>query len=612
MADYHSLCGRRLLVTLGDADPFDLDPQDLETRFAQALALASANNPGRAAGRIGHFARHASRVLDWPACDLGDLVPEDRKDDPRSVRTAFVPSTAIPAAVDAVLTDSGLSRRAKESYAAAVLILAHGGLRLDELAGLVVADVLPDLSLHVHCTPGSGLKTDPSRRIVPLGLLLPPDRRAWFQRFVARRLKASASPRQEKLFDQSGLFAEDRFDPAELRRLLGATLGAGLDLSVRPHDLRHSFASALQLLFYLGADGEDVIEALTGWSPQRQRSLRRRLVGPSGEPGRLPRRLAALAGHSDLGTTSFASYAHLNDLALGRLVLGAAERVAADAAGRMLGLNARSLAGLVAGDGTVRLEDLRGRVVDRLDLPVLAMAGPRDSGALAAPPAPEPLTPHLVLAILDRARLGIPAFDLAAALDRPVAEVERVLAEAGRLMALTTQKGTRRIGAPRAASDAAPDLLPPARFARRETRFLDGIMEKAAAVAAEDRCDWAMTVLTRSDRHRSHLRFPGAEAFRRWWQLCPDALPASAISIRLPSAPTAGPDADRDGLRKLLGREAAIEARTPPSTGKGPAGRALTLALRSDGDPKHRRSLAMLRRAAFLIAVTERARRAPG
>ena len=121
-----------------------------------------------------------------------------------------------------------------------------------------------------------------------------------------------------------------------------------------------------------------------------------------------------------------------------------------------------------------------------------------------------------------------------------------------------------------------------------------------------------MTVLTRSDRHRSHLRFPGAEAFRRWWQLCPDALPASAISIRLPSAPTAGPDADRDGLRKLLGREAAIEARTPPSTGKGPVGRTLTLALRSDGDPKHRRSFATLRRAAFLIAVTERARRAPG
>ena len=123
-----------------------------------------------------------------------------------------------------------------------------------------------------------------------------------------------------------------------------------------------------------------------------------------------------------------------------------------------------------------------------------------------------------------------------------------------------------------------------------------------------------MTVLTRSDRHRSHLRFPGAAAFRRWWQLCPDALPATALSIRLPPAPTAGPasDPDRDGLRKLLGREAAIEARTPPSTGKGPAGRTLILALRSDGDPKHRRSPAALRRAAFLIAVTERTWRAPG
>lgn len=236
VGDYHTLCGRRLLVTLGDADPFDLNPQDLETRFVQALALASGNNPDRAAGRIGHFARHVSRALDWPACDLGNLVPDDRKDDPRSVRTAFLPGTSIPAAVDAILTDSGLSRRSAETHAAAVLILAHGGLRLDELAGLVVADVLPGLSLHVHCTPGSGLKTDPSRRIVPLGLLLPPDRRAWVQRFVARRRKASVALRQEKLFDQSGLFAEDRFDPAELRRLLGATLGAGLDLPVRPHD----------------------------------------------------------------------------------------------------------------------------------------------------------------------------------------------------------------------------------------------------------------------------------------------------------------------------------------------------------------------------------------
>ena len=56
-------------------------------------------------------------------------------------------------------------------------------------------------------------------------------------------------------------------------------------------------------------------------------------------------------------------------------------------------------------------------------------------------------------------------------------------------MALTTQKGTRRIGAPRAAFDAAPYLLPPARFARRETRFLDRLLEKAAAVAPENRHD---------------------------------------------------------------------------------------------------------------------------
>ena len=121
-----------------------------------------------------------------------------------------------------------------------------------------------------------------------------------------------------------------------------------------------------------------------------------------------------------------------------------------------------------------------------------------------------------------------------------------------------------------------------------------------------------MTVLTRSDRHRSHLRFPGAAAFRRWWQLCPDALPATALSIRLPPAPTTGPDADRDGLRELIGREVHIQARTAPSVGIVPAGRTLTLALCSDGGPKHRPSLATLRRAAFLIAVTERAGRTPG
>ena len=300
------------------------------------------------------------------------------------------------------------------------------------------------------------------------------------------------------------------------------------------------------------------------------------------------------------------------------MVLGAPERVAADAAGRMLGLNVRSLAGLVAADGTVRLEDLRGRVVDRLDLPVLAMAGPANPGAPAAPPAPEPLSPQLVLAILDRTRLGIPTLDLAVGLDRPVDEVDRVLAEARRLMALATQKGTRRLGAQRGASGTAPDLLPPSRFAGRETRFLDRILEKTAAVPPADRLDWAMTVLTPSDRHRAHLRFRSAEAFRRWWQLCPDALPPSAIAVSLPPHPTPGPDADLTRVRKLLGCEATIETRTPPGGGRGPAAhahalsRTLTLAIRSEGDPKNRRSLAALRRAAFLIVVTERARRAPG
>ena len=80
-----------------------------------------------------------------------------------------------------------------------------------------------------------------------------------------------------------------------------------------------------------------------------------------------------------------------------------------------------------------------------------------------------------------------------------------------------------------------------------ETFRIHGLAPKDRPILSAELIDRSMDCYLPEDRTTI------AEAFRRWWQLCPDALPASAIVVSLPPHPTPGPDADPTRVRKLLG-----------------------------------------------------------
>jgi integrase/recombinase XerC len=118
----------------------------------------------------------------------------------------------------------------------AVLELAYSsGLRVGELSGLDVGDV--DLAApRVLVRRGKGAKD----RLVPMG----PPAAAAIKRWLALRDRlCPAAPSSRALFlgCRGG-----RLDPRVIRRILAKRLAlAGLDPSLGPHGLRHSFASHL-------------------------------------------------------------------------------------------------------------------------------------------------------------------------------------------------------------------------------------------------------------------------------------------------------------------------------------------------------------------------------
>lgn len=123
------------------------------------------------------------------------------------------------------------------------------GMRVSELIALNIEDV--DLSANVVRISGKGKK----RRVIPLG---PGAVRTILHFLDLRRNNTRAGQ-----FDQSALFINkhgQRLSTRSVRRKLDKyLLEAGLDLSVSPHTLRHSFATHM---LQRGADLRSVQEML--------------------------------------------------------------------------------------------------------------------------------------------------------------------------------------------------------------------------------------------------------------------------------------------------------------------------------------------------------------
>ncbi|MDD9718738.1 site-specific integrase [Dinoroseobacter sp. PD6] len=600
--DYHSIVGRHVLAVMTEDDPRNLTPEALRDMFEQVLARSSYANPAHPLGRLAHFARHAERVLDWPDADFSGFGDQG-KGSATFVRTAALPMAIYPEVFDAILQTTDLSPDMAECYAVAFALVAWGGLRIDEAHGRVVDDIGTDLTVFVHATSGHGLKSEAARRLIPLALFAPPEVVAQVKSFVARRATVPDKTR-DKLLDLGTLFPGDRFDTGTFRTLLQRTLGQMLGIAVRPHDFRHTLISALQLLFHLGADAVDTIEAVSGWNAKRQKRIRHALLGVCPDPRRAPRQISALAGHRDLSAISGTTYCHLTDLALGRLIQSAEERLPASVAARWLGLNRRSLRPFIDDNDTVRLEDLRGPLVNKMDI---AWRTTR-TGQL---PSPEPrvakpvrVTPTVVHAVLKMAEHDTDTLTIADQLNIMRDQVTHMLATAEDLMAATTQKkGARHVGA----HDQDRPNWPVARFADQpgEVRFLARLLADAETLPPENMLKWSMVVLTHADRHRPCLRFLGAPAAQNWLELFPKAFPKSSLDIliRFPSDVT--PEAAEKAWCTAIGAKGNYQTE---SSGHGtsvcPTAPGLIMLRKVSKKAKESRSFSTLRRAAFCIAVT--------
>lgn len=401
---YHSTVGRRLLLVFADEDPMSCDPAVLGLRYEQVLRLSLAKNLQYATGRLAQFARHAERILGWPAAEIADLC--DGGDAAgRFVRAALPPLASLPEVFAEIARIEGVGRLEAEAAAVAVAVAAYSGMRIDEALGLTVADLLDTLDVHVHCTPVRGLKSGAARRIVPLGLFAPEAVRTQIETHLARRRRIGGDPTTTLLFAPTSE-PGGGIDATLVRRALRATFGDMLGLPVLPHDLRHGFLSVVQLLLYVGPAGAKEITALTGWNSAEQDLIRHQIAGPAGDPLRLDGRLSALAGHAGAEQTTIPTYCHLNDMALGILIREARERLPAKVAARMLRMNAATVQPLCDADGTVRLEDLRALVVMDLRFHRIKRRLPSDRPDREGAFTEDPLTPALVHRLLTHLQAG--------------------------------------------------------------------------------------------------------------------------------------------------------------------------------------------------------------
>lgn len=610
LADYHAIMGRRLIDVFGSFDPREGEAEALGQRLQEVVDLFGYADRRHPLGRLADFAAHAARMHDWPQADLADLV--ETEDGGRMVRTAVLPWSAYRAIWSRLRRPAGgVAPELAEATAAAFVLLAWGGLRVDEVTSRVVADLDADLSVHVHATRGHSGKSAAARRRVPAGLFLPDEIAAVMRSWRAGRVAAAADPRRTPLFGTASLLAEDRVTPTLIRQRLRTVTHEMFGIPFTPHDLRHAWASGVQLLLALGPKGTDTIRAVTGLDEPRQAQIRMALMGTEPDAVRGAWQLSAMIGHRELSGTTTAHYVHLCDLGLGRLIQGAPERRSGTEAARMLGLRSMSLGGLPEADGTLRLEAAREVIVDRLQVDRIAEGdgvtarpgmtpGISAKGVAGPLPSRAPLTPELVRQILVSAEADMPPGRIALAHDRSEAEIAAVIAAARARMETLTAKRTPRLRSP----VCQQQLMPLARSEARQQSFLARLLSASSLLLPVFRQDWVKPFFHQSDRHRAQLVFASPRQLSAWLGLFPDALPSGSFTVAV-TAPQAGMEAALAAWRKELGPRCRIEAEaTGRSRSRSRHGRAF-LRIETGSAEGEARSFQTLRRAAFFIAVAD-------
>jgi integrase len=367
---YHQATAKLLAAQIGNDDPAPLPAGVVEALCAAGLEPLGLKQAAYSVGRLASFFAFATddSRLAWPEIDA----------------SAFGVGSAGPGRVRVALVSAADIRAGLKSltplHQIAFLLGARGGLRLSDMEALTVGDIERAQAhgmIGVHQTALSDLKSAFSRRKICLGdLLTGAEHRIWQDFVEARRRDARSDT--EPFLAISGLLVA-RFDRREFAQALGAHLG------LRPHDLRHGAISNLALVLMSPPGCEAQLRRLTGWRADDQARLLA-LFHRAGRARALDE-LARLAGHAD-ATTSFASYIHLSDLALGLHLAALTTPMPREDVARLLGINKASLA---KGRSDIAPEKLRGVIVQALPI-----------NKITTPPAlPQPAAhqPHRTLSL---------------------------------------------------------------------------------------------------------------------------------------------------------------------------------------------------------------------
>lgn len=602
ICDYDAAIGTHVRSVFGRSSPWDLDTVELRALFERVLSQARYSDPSYPLGRLAHFAWHAHNVVGWPDADLADLTGTKPAASVSFVRAAVLPMSLYPQAFEDIRNTDRLPPDMAECYAMAFAMLAYGGLRIDEAKGRVVADIAPDLTIYVHATEKHGLKSEAARRLVPMALFADQNVARQCKAFVAKRRNV-LDPGKERLLDLGTLFPEYSFNDTVFRRLLAETIGARLQLNVRPHDFRHTLVSAVHLLFQLGSEGADTIEAATGWSPSQQTKIRKSLLGAAPNPGLAARQISAFPGHRELQPVSLSSYCHLSDLAMGHLISQAKERLPSETAARLLALNTRSIAAKADKRGSVRLEDLRLAVVRRLKVQDLPVQETPETPGSKAPPTSKALSPTRTHALLKLARQGHDPLTIADSLNLDVSVVRRAISIAKQLMETRTQKSGCRL----ATAEGKPALLPVARFAGRDAGFLRLLLSAAENTPADNLRAWSETLIARSNARQSYLAFKDAKTAASWLSAFPAALPMGSIEITILCPKGLDPAAAIHAWQREVQEEIKISCRASRRAScRSPTPPGQIAFTSSNKQTGVRLSFSTLLLAAFCIAVSAR------
>lgn len=400
-----------LIDQLGDHTLADIDEETLAEAYAELLEACSPDRQAYALGRLQEFHRFLVRHHGVPQVDWSEVTPEGMERH-HSPDAGVLLWPDYQAALTLLAEDPSADLRERRLQAVVLLLMFRFGLRAGECLGLRAADLIRidgQWIVLVRRNAYRHLKSDAGVRQVPL--IGPLDA-------LEGTLLAGWQAHAEETVgnDRCGVLIGRKDAPRRLvdrhrllARISDALRGVTGRSTLRPHHLRHAFASRMVLLLCLRSLPEDearrrIVQRLVG--PCEPEATRRVLLDTDEPSKRALWALSLAIGHASPATT-LRWYAHVHDL----LMVSAFDDLAAELSVKLDTVTAAYVCGrkVARSRHRVRLDDAwshRHLATGAIE-PLPRASSPRAPPTLpprkpAASPPLEPLAVDRLLELLHR------------------------------------------------------------------------------------------------------------------------------------------------------------------------------------------------------------------